>query len=512
MDESPIDVNSQSRALNYLFSLSAIGVSEHFTTYNGMIDVPTFHPFTETRHHDIFLGGGPYWLAMQGRTYHRIFSTDTTRHEHPAQWLLYDSSRRDAAAANRKIPPFMVNTVRLDLEQYNMLYDTYRRFAEFETDMEDAYIELGDPGTGDEIAALFHLGSAPYPTPRALYVQRAHDASPTPVPILNALYEPMQYPLLFPHATPGWGPHLKSIGWTQRAYYQSRLLTEQRFKDFGRLACEWMCDMFSRTEDEWLDYVQKGKAVEAQQFRTNVNGNESDDEDNDDEDEGIHSFTLPASFTGSPKFYANKVADALAALAALSTLTLSMSSQPTSASISGIFAVLSSPTLGVANEDASARAKRLTFSSAIAHSDESMPCLPCTISYYPGSEPLATSKGDVVFITGSFRTTVVDGNASAVIEANFVNRLLTGDQSFTPASPSIACLHFIGTVIDINDRTFTVDSGCWSSEGTTTQPTSFDSNKCTDTLILYSHPLWFISGLQLRFPILNDGSARMLQT
>ena len=67
MDESPIDVNSQSRALNYLFSLSAIGVSEHFTTYNSMIDVPTFHPFTETRHHDIFLGGGPYWLAMQGR-------------------------------------------------------------------------------------------------------------------------------------------------------------------------------------------------------------------------------------------------------------------------------------------------------------------------------------------------------------------------------------------------------------------------------------------------------------
>ena len=312
VDESPIDVNSQSRALNYLFSLSAIGVSEHFTTYNGMIDVPTFHPFTETCHHDIFLGGGPYWLAMQGRTYHRIFSTDTTRHEHPAQWLLYDSSRRDAAAANRKIPPFMVNTVRLDLEQYNMLYDTYRRFAEFETDMEDAYIELGDPGTGDEIAALFHLGSAPYPTPRSLYVQRAHDASPTPVPILNALYEPMQYPLLFPHATPGWGPHLKSIGWTQRAYYQSRLLTEQRFKDFGRLACEWMCDMFSRTEDERLDYVQKGKAVEAQQFRTNVNGNESDDEDNDDEDEDIHSFTLPASFTGSPKFYANKVADALA--------------------------------------------------------------------------------------------------------------------------------------------------------------------------------------------------------
>ena len=140
-----------------------------------------------------------------------------------------------------------------------------------------------------------------------------------------------------------------------------------------------------------------------------------------------------------------------------------MSSPPFSASISGIFAVLSSLTLCVANEDA--RAKCLSFSSAIAHRDDSMPCLPCTISYYPGSEPLATSKGDVVFITGSFRTVGGgNGKVSAVIEANFVNRLLTGDQAFSPASPSIACLHFIGMVIDINNRTFTVDSGCWSTE------------------------------------------------
>ena len=249
---------------------------------------------------------------MQGRTYHRVFLTDSTQHEHPAQWLLYDSSRRDGAATNHKVPSFMVNAVRFDLEQHNMLYDTYRRFSEFETDAEDAYIELANPGTGNEIAALFHLGNAPYPTPRSLYVQCASDASPTPIPILNALYEPMQYPLLFPHATPGWGPHLKSIGWTQRAYYQAHLLTEQCFKDFGRLACEWICDMFLRMEDERLDYVQKGKAIEAQQFRNNLNGNESDEEENDNEDEDINSFTLPASFTGSPNFFADKVADALA--------------------------------------------------------------------------------------------------------------------------------------------------------------------------------------------------------
>ena len=79
----------------------------------------------------IFLsGGGPYCLAMQGRTYHRIFPTDSTRHEHPAQWLLYDSSRRNAITAKHNIPSSFVNAVCFDLEQRNMLYHVYQRFSE----------------------------------------------------------------------------------------------------------------------------------------------------------------------------------------------------------------------------------------------------------------------------------------------------------------------------------------------------------------------------------------------
>src|ERR1700733_6019709 len=31
-------------------------------------------------------------------------------------------------------------------------------------------------------------------------------------------------------------------------------------------ACEYMCDMFSHMEDEHLDFVRKGKAVEAELF------------------------------------------------------------------------------------------------------------------------------------------------------------------------------------------------------------------------------------------------------
>jgi hypothetical protein len=63
-----------------------------------------------------------------------------------------------------------------------------------------------------------------------------------------------------------------------------------------------MCDMFPRMEDERLDYIWKGKAAEADLFGDN----------NNNPDDDSCPFTLPASFTGSPKYYANCTADALA--------------------------------------------------------------------------------------------------------------------------------------------------------------------------------------------------------
>jgi hypothetical protein len=42
VDANPLDVNLQSWVLNYLFSFSVIGVSKHFTGYNGMVDVSRF--------------------------------------------------------------------------------------------------------------------------------------------------------------------------------------------------------------------------------------------------------------------------------------------------------------------------------------------------------------------------------------------------------------------------------------------------------------------------------------
>jgi len=81
------------------------------------------------------------------------------------------------------------------------------------------------------------------PSPRKVYIQRASDITPARINILHPLYEPLQYLLLFPHGTEGWGIHLKESDprWhSVNTYYEHRLLTETRFQALGRLGCEYM--------------------------------------------------------------------------------------------------------------------------------------------------------------------------------------------------------------------------------------------------------------------------------
>ena len=71
-------------------------------------------------------GGGPFWLAMEGRTYHRVFSTDSNQYEHPAQWLLYDASGRSLAASSRNVPSMHYRMTSLNIILYIMFIATLR--------------------------------------------------------------------------------------------------------------------------------------------------------------------------------------------------------------------------------------------------------------------------------------------------------------------------------------------------------------------------------------------------
>ena len=79
--------------------------------------------------------------------------------------------------------------------------------------------------------------------------------------VKSPFYEALRYPLFFPKGEVGW--HLErecgNAGHiSQLKYYRMLLLREARFAYLGRLQNEYILDMFSRVEDEKLNYIRYG--------------------------------------------------------------------------------------------------------------------------------------------------------------------------------------------------------------------------------------------------------------
>jgi hypothetical protein len=78
------------------------------------------------------------------------------------------------------------------------------------------------------------------------------------VDILSSHYQPLQYPMIFFRASSGWS-YNRHPKLTQMKYYRMRLLqNDERFPSLGRLTNEYLVDMFSRMEDNHLDYRYHG--------------------------------------------------------------------------------------------------------------------------------------------------------------------------------------------------------------------------------------------------------------
>jgi hypothetical protein len=89
-------------------------------------------------------------------------------------------------------------------------------------------------------------------------------------------------------------------GLTQIEWYRSHLFTEDRFQIFGRLGCEYLCDVYSRVEEQHLQYIRSERINQAKHSQA------ADDKQGD-----VH-FELPASFVQSRAWASEKTADALA--------------------------------------------------------------------------------------------------------------------------------------------------------------------------------------------------------
>ena len=133
----------------------------------------------------------------------------------------------------------------------------------------------------------------------------------------------MVYPLLFPHASLGWGiigdheqlnaiPHQRDVtadvATTQMWFYRLRLLHEPRFEIFGRLANEYMVDMFTRNLETRLNYIRMNQRRLREEDARLMGVDDMQDAEN---------VYLPASFLGSHRWASEQVSDCLAIAAAL---------------------------------------------------------------------------------------------------------------------------------------------------------------------------------------------------
>jgi hypothetical protein len=142
-------------------------------------------------------------------------------------------------------------------------------------------VELQYRPAGGELTAIVNTHNLNVVDAGKIVFFRRGGRQPQFIDNLSRQYEPLQYPLLFPHGTPGWGrsvishpgfsglldldsdmPSDEACPYTQIECHRGLLLTEPRFLTFGRLTCEYVVDMYPRTEDDRLNYLQIARTIQ----------------------------------------------------------------------------------------------------------------------------------------------------------------------------------------------------------------------------------------------------------
>jgi len=143
-------------------------------------------------------------VVLEGRIYHRLL--DIADQGHSMHWFLYDEAARTEQARELSVPEGAVGTVCQFLEQVNPYVGHLRHaVSQVSDEATPLAVELTVPPAGGEIAAVINTEGLRHVSPRQVVFFRRGGLQPRFVPILSPQYKPLQYPLLFPHRTLGWG-------------------------------------------------------------------------------------------------------------------------------------------------------------------------------------------------------------------------------------------------------------------------------------------------------------------
>jgi hypothetical protein len=263
--------------------MSALGVSGGFLHPNGLSNV-----------------------IVTGRTYHRLL--DVRSGNHSLRWFLYDSTGHHRQGAAQRLPEWWITMFKTGLQEVNPFVKKLQDAASHAGEAEFE-VTLAHSVANDELAAVLNASNLQSINPRRITYRAKGNDNHQYLSIFSAFYEPLQYPLLFPHGTYGWGTGRRETNLTQIKWYRSRILSEPRFALFSRVAQEYMVDMYSRVEEERINFIRQGRQRQWQRRQASmgtVDGNVTLTETE------AWQSSLPSSFLGSRAWCSNQVADSLA--------------------------------------------------------------------------------------------------------------------------------------------------------------------------------------------------------
>ncbi len=308
------------REYNNLFAFSALGVTGGFQGPPG--------------------GSGTSMVKIQGKVYHRIFdlSWQNGKTSNNSELYIDDGAMRAEAGKKRNLNTKIISSIQAFLNRVNPLCSVYKVLGSHPSETAHIVFEktsrandgpvLGDRPASQEISAIIKTDAAAG-NPRKASVWKINEREPQFIDILDPIYEPLQFPIVFPTASAGWhvdmtGPAKdetkdgtkdetkKGRKLSQTKYYRQWMLCgDDRMRKLGRLGQEVYVDGFSRIEEEKLNYIRHNQDL----LTRKASRKELDETIAGEGGVKVGRIYLPSSFTGSPRNLQLKYQDAMAVVA-----------------------------------------------------------------------------------------------------------------------------------------------------------------------------------------------------
>jgi hypothetical protein len=176
--------------------------------------------------------------------------------QHPLRLFLYASEDRQRAAMDVQVDCSIVQQIELVILHSNPDVEEFRHLRDQSPGVPYALELKNQPASSNEIAAILHINTISFSSPRSVYVWH-HDPTSNEgefVNVLSSHYEPFASPLLCPHGSPVWSIDFDRKLTQMKDYCMHLLQNDDRFRTLGRLNNEYLVDMFSRMEEARLHY------------------------------------------------------------------------------------------------------------------------------------------------------------------------------------------------------------------------------------------------------------------